>query len=537
MRREDRDPMGDDATRSPERTASALQVFLGFLYIGLTAFGGPVAHRARFRELLVSDSPADPARRELLRALRLRPQVFEDLWVFANLLPGPSSSQVAMAIGRIHAGTPGTFAAWAGFALPTAALATAGGVAVYHWRQSLPPGLIAGLLIAVFVVILNAVRSMLLDHQTQLAPTLRAVSAALVRRNARPGARRAFFLWIGRDGLHAAVAAASCAVMILAMHGHPLLVSALALAADALADAPSGNWARQNLLQTVQFAVILLGLGVGLALFPGGRETRPSALPPSAGSRTGPAWLILFVLLLAVAALTWNPGPDWWLADLAARFYRVGALVFGGGHVVLPLLEGEIVATGRVERETFLIGYGAVQALPGPLFAFAGFLGTVASPGPGMPPGGWTVGLLCVAAIFAPSLLLVSGLLGVFLRHRDRPLVRKALGGANAAVVGILGAALWPIWAEASAKWYALGLAAPGFWLATLLLLGLLAGIPLPARKTRFEGDALRGRSAGGLRLVAELRSRQPGEPVARIRLPAPLLVVAAALGGWLLGG
>ena len=521
------------------RPVGAHHVLLAFLYIGCTAFGGPVAHRARFRELLVRDGSDEPGPGTLFRRIQLRPQLFEDLWVFANLLPGPSSSQVAIAIGRIHAGAPGAFAAWLGFTLPTALLALSGGYLVFEYRQALPQGLIAGLLIAVFVVILNAVRTMLLDHQKHLRPLVRGVLRMATTPGASSEARYILVRYFRDDGLHAVVAAVSCTLIVLAVQGHPVLASVLVHAAEAVSAGPPPRWTSQGLLQVYQFGVIFLGLAMGALFFPGGIAPGPQASERTPAMPLGYGWLILFLLLLAAAVLAWSPEPGFWLADLAARFYRVGSLVFGGGHVVLPLLEVEVVPTGLVERETFLIGYGGIQALPGPLFAFAAFLGTVATPEAGSAPGGWPGGLVAVIAIFAPSLLLVSGFLGVFLRHRDHRLVRKALNGANAAVVGILGATLWPIWTAASGKWESLGLSPPAFWLASLLLLALLVGIPVSASGSGSGPDSAssgRQESTRAWRLLLRTESASAGASRRVLRIPAPLIVIGAALGGWALG-
>ena len=491
--------MGKAAGTQPESPAGVLAVFLAFLHLGCTAFGGPVAHRARFREMMVaSDTEVADSRAGVVQ---IRARLFEDLWVFANLLPGPSSSQVAMAIGRIHAGTGGALAAWLGFSLPTTVLAIAGGYLLLAHRQSLPPGLVAGLMIAVFVVILNAVRSMLLDQQRQLRPLL--ASLGLRQRETATGRAAALGRYLRVDGPQAGFTVLATAVMVLALQAHPALLAA----AFRLAEVLGVEFGRtpDQLLRLCQLGLILLGLAAGALLLPAEAPSpgTPAATPlPRTAAPTATVWLLLFALLLATAvAAGGGPGEGSPLGELAARFYRVGALVFGGGHVVLPLLEAETVPTGLVERETFLAGYGAIQALPGPLFAFAGFLGTVAGP---EQPAGWLGGLVAVAAIFAPSLLLVSGLLDLFLHHRDHIRVRRALRGANAAVVGILAAALWPIWTAASGKWHALGLGPVSFLLVSLALLVLLIGIPLSGRVWR---------------------------------LPAPAVVLAAALAGWALAG
>ena len=488
--------MGKAAGTQPESPAGVAAVFLAFLHLGCTAFGGPVAHRARFREMLVaSDTEVADSRAGVVR---IRARLFEDLWVFANLLPGPSSSQVAMAIGRIHAGTGGALAAWLGFSLPTTVLAIAGGYLLLAFP--LPPGLVAGLMIAVFVVILNAVRSMLLDQQRQLRPLLASLTAGPLRRGTAIGRAAALGRYLRADGSQAGLTVLATAVMVLALQGHPALLAA----ASRLAEVLGVEFGRtpDQLLRLCQLGLILLGLAAGALLLPAEAPSTGTPAPAPPRRTAAPVWLLLFALLLAAAVAAGGGGGDGSrLGELAARFYRVGALVFGGGHVVLPLLEAETVPAGLVERETFLAGYGAIQALPGPLFAFAGFLGTVAGP---EQPAGWLGGLVAVAAIFAPSLLLVSGLLDLFLHHRDHTRVRRALRGANAAVVGILAAALWPIWTAASGKWHALGLGPVSFLLVSLALLVLLIGIPLSGRVWR---------------------------------LPAPAVVLAAALAGWALAG
>jgi len=511
--------------------ASSIHVFLSFLYIGCTAFGGPIAHRARFRELLVADSPAEREQGRRWRRIRVRPQLFEDLWVFANLLPGPSSSQVAMAIGRLHAGVAGTLAAWLGFTLPPTLLAILGGWLVLQYRQSLPDGLVAGLLLAVLAVIANAIRMMLLDHQRQLRPLLAALAAAGAGAAGPGRLPDAVRRYRRADGRHMTVTLLSCGIILLAMQGHPILASPVQQFGEWLAPGLRPGWSASHLVQFCQVGVILLGLGIGCLGFPavGGPRPVPSPKPRPAGRAwLRFLWLAPFAALLAAAVLSWTYGASSWIADLAARFYRVGSLVFGGGHVVLPLLEVEMVSTGFVDREVFLIGYGGVQAIPGPLFAFAAFLGAVAvAPESGLP-GAWPVALLCVTAIFAPSLLLVSGLLDSFLRHRERPAVRRSLDGANAAVAGILAAALAPITAAAAGKWQEAGLWLAAFPPAGLLLFALLAGMPLP---TRNPDPAARPPWTWGSSAFGD------GRPaVRRLCLPAPLVVVLAAAAGWLFG-
>jgi chromate transporter len=187
-----------------------------------------------------------------------------------------------------------------------------------------------------------------------------------------------------------------------------------------------------------------------------------------------------FVLLLAGRPVLAAASGDHAL-DLLARFYRTGALVFGGGHVVLPLLASAVVQPGWISQDVFLAGYGAAQAMPGPLFTFAAFLGTAMQP----PPNGWQGGLLCLSAIYLPSFLLLVGILPFWDGLRRRPAVQSALKGVNAAVVGLLLAALYsPVWVSTicAPQDFALGLVA--FLLLVLwrvqpwivVLLGALGG-------------------------------------------------------------
>jgi chromate transporter len=176
------------------------------------------------------------------------------------------------------------------------------------------------------------------------------------------------------------------------------------------------------------------------------------------GPRSGWLWLAAFFALLAALPLLVALQPDGWLARVDA-FYRSGALVFGGGHVVLPLLQAEVVPTGWVDGEAFLAGYGAAQAVPGPLFTFAAFLGAAAQDGY----GGWVGGIVCLLAVFAPSFLLVAGALPFWERLRGDARMQAALAGINAAVVGLLLAALYqPVWTSAihRPQDFALGLVA-----------------------------------------------------------------------------
>jgi len=303
---------------------------------------------------------------------------FADLLALAQFLPGPASSQLGMAIGLRRAGYVGLLAAWLGFTLPAATAMLALAYLLPQLDVGWGDGVLHGLKLAAAAVVATAVVSM-----------ARTLAVGPIRAGMAIGAAAGLSLG----------------------HGGPV-PQIMALSAGAL------------------FGIALL------------REP-PPATPddPAAGqipAEVSLAALAVFALLLGVLPFLagWLDNPT---LGLASVFYRTGALVFGGGHVVLPLLQGEIVGRGWLDRDTFLAGYGAVQALPGPLFSFAGFVGASQT----VAPGGWTAGVVAVVAIFAPSLLLVVGVLPFWDRLKLRPGARGALAGVNAVVVGLLAAALW----------------------------------------------------------------------------------------------
>lgn len=343
---------------------SAWQVFGVFLRLGLTSFGGPVAHLGYFRSEFVE------RRRWLSEA------AYADLVALCQFLPGPASSQVGLALGLMRAGYPGAFAAWAGFTLPSALALIALALGIAQAGDALSPGLLHGLKVVAVAVVAQAVWGMArsLCPDTQRRALMLAAAALLIA-------------WPG-------TVAQLLAIGVAALVGLAWLRPA--------ADAPH----------------------------------EPLAVPVS--RRAGAAWLALFFALLLGLPLLAAAFPSQALAVVDA-FYRAGALVFGGGHVVLPLLQASVVPTGWVSNEAFLAGYGAAQAVPGPLFTFAAFLGASLQG----TPTGWAGGGLALAAIFMPAFLLIAGALPFWESLRAQPRVRAALMGINAAVVGLLLAALW----------------------------------------------------------------------------------------------
>ena len=362
----------------------ASTVFLAFLALGLTSFGGPVAHIGYFREAFV-------ARRKWMDE-----RGYADLVALCQMLPGPTSSQVGIGIGLTKAGLAGAVAAWVGFTAPSAILLVTLGYGVVAFDDVIPTGLLHGLGAVVVAVVAQAVWGM----ARTLCPDPPRITIAVLA--------AAAVLGIGGSMAQVAVIAAGGLVGFLFLRDE-----------DARSNEPG--------MATPVSAVAI----ASLALF--------------------------FVLLvgLPVLAAAW---PSQALA-LADSFYRSGSLVFGGGHVVLALLKAEVLPTGWVSEDVFLAGYGAAQAVPGPLFTFSAYLGTVME----QPPAGWVGGIICLAAIFVPSFLLVIGTLPYWNALRRLESARRAMLGVNAAVVGLLLAALYdPVWTSGvlSARDFVLVLAA-----------------------------------------------------------------------------
>ncbi len=347
----------DDTSRG-----SVLGVFLVATRLGLTSFGGPVAHLGYFRREYVD------------RRRWVDDATFGDLVALSQILPGPASSQLGIAIGTLRAGYLGGLAAWVGFTLPSA---------------------------------------------------IALVALAILTTSVDVGAAG----WV--EGLKlAAVAIVAQAVWVMARTltpDVPRIAMAAAAAAVVLA-AP---------IAAVQVLVILLGGLIGWRFLSGTVASGLTPITTSIGRRTGTVLLGVFatlVVLLPVARRL----IDSQLIAMTDAYYRAGALVFGGGHVVLPLLNEAVVTPGWVGEDRFLAGYAAAQAVPGPLFTFAGFLGASSSPWPNGVPGA----ALALVAIFLPSFLLVWGTLPFWDRLRSSTAFASALRGTNAVVVGLLLAAL-----------------------------------------------------------------------------------------------
>lgn len=344
-------------------TLSCWSVFGVFLRLGLTSFGGPVAHLAYFRDEFVT------------RRRWLSEQAYADLVALCQFLPGPASSQVGMALGLSQRGFGGALAAWAGFTLPSALALVLFALGLSTWGQHLPVGSLHGLKLVAIAVVAQAVWGM--SRQLCVGPV--RIGLALL-------ATASTLWWSGA---------------------------------------------------AVQLGIIISAAVLGALIFKPAPRPVLETMPMPLSRRTGLVLLLLFGLLLLglplLARHAANP-----LLTLADVYYRVGALVFGGGHVVLPLLQAEVVPRGWLSQDVFLAGYGAAQAVPGPLFTFAAFLGaamTSATPA-------WVNAAVCLLAIFLPSFLLVAGALPFWDQWRRQLLAQAALAGVNAAVVGLLLAAL-----------------------------------------------------------------------------------------------
>jgi chromate transporter len=381
-------------TDAPAQRSSVWSIFLIFLRLGLTSFGGPVAHLGYFREEFV-------ARRQWLSE-----RDYADLVALCQFLPGPASSQVGMALGLGRGGYAGALAAWLGFTLPSAVLLILFALGITHYGDVLPSGALHGLKVVAVAVVAQAVWGM----ARHLCPDVPRVSIMV---------------------------AAACAVLLF-----------------------SSTW--------TQVGVIICAGVLGLWLFNTAmfNAARDTALHPPVTSasktqhhrRSGVLWLSVFAALLIALPIFSHVFSSHILAVIDA-FYRAGSLVFGGGHVVLPLLQAEVVPTGWVNEDAFLAGYGAAQAVPGPLFTFAAFLGASM---PGFS-SDWLGGFIAVVAIFLPSFLLIAGALPYWDVWRRNDRVQAALTGVNAGVVGLLLAALYdPVWTSAiySVQDFALALVA-----------------------------------------------------------------------------
>ncbi len=394
-----------EETQTRKRIA---EVFWAFLALGLTSFGGPVAHLGYFRTAFVE------------RRQWLTESAYADLVALCQFLPGPASSQVGFALGLLRAGPWGAAMAWLAFTLPSAIVLVLFALGAAVLDGPIASGIIHGLKVVAVAIVAHAVWGMarnLCPDKTRAGIALAAVFTVV--------------LVSGPLGQVASIALGGLAGLVMCRSG------------AAVSDSESLYFP-----VTRRVGVVALGLFAGLLIL----------LPLLAGSA---GWL-----------------------NVVDAFYRSGALVFGGGHVVLPLLEAEVVQSGWVTPDEFLAGYGAAQAVPGPLFTFAAYLGALL---PDM--AGILGALLALLAIFIPGFLLLVGVLPFWNQFRQWGSAQALMRGANAAVVGILGAALYqPVWTSAIIGPYEFALALTGFLLLTVwklpawlvVALVAIAGIFIP---------------------------------------------------------
>ena len=395
------------------QTHSPLEVLRVFLKLGLSSFGGPIAHIGYFREEFV------------VRRRWLDEQAYADLVALCQFLPGPASSQVGFSIGLMRAGYRGALAAWTGFTLPSAIALVLFAYGAGTLSGSAGAGLLHGLKLVAVAIVAQAVWGM----ARTLCPDRERASIALV------------------------------AALIV-------LFSASAIA---------------------QIGDILLGGIAGLWLCRGAPPTATGHIVMPVSRAAGVVALVVFSVLLVGLPIL-QSFRIWPGVALFDDFYRSGALVFGGGHVVLPLLREAFMTPGWVSDDAFLAGYGAAQAVPGPLFTFAAYLGAVVRPSP----HGIAGAALGLFGIFLPGMLILLGTLPFWDEFRKRAGAQAMMRGVNAAVVGLLGAALYnPVWTSSVKTPGDFGIALLGFVLLTVwrappllvVVVSALAGIALALAK------------------------------------------------------
>ncbi|MBE3558688.1 MAG: chromate efflux transporter [Ktedonobacteraceae bacterium] len=368
---QERAPVQEQVQEQARPAGTFLEVLGVFTRLGITSFGGPIAHLGYFRQEII------------VRRKWLDEHAFADLVALCQFLPGPASSQVGIALGIARAGLPGALAAWLGFTLPSAIALTVFAYATNGLQSVANAGWLHGLLIVAVAVVAQAVWGM----ATSLCPDRQRATIAIL-------AAIVALLW-------------------------PVAVAQIVI----LAIAGLAGWLLFRELPASRPSSVALAVPRWLALL---------------------CWILFFGLLFGLPLLRLIFHVQ--ALALFDSFFRVGSLVFGGGHVVLPLLQREVVPPGWLSNDQFITGYAAAQAVPGPLFTFSAYLGTVMN----QAPNGWLGAAIALVAIFLPSFLLVIGILPFWDRLRVLSAFQAALRGVNAAVVGILLAALYqPIWTSA----------------------------------------------------------------------------------------
>ena len=336
-------------------------IFFEFLLLGLTSFGGPVAHIAYFRDNFV------------LKKKWFDEKTYLDIVSFSNFLPGPSSSQVGMCIGYLKNGILGSFFAWLGFTLPSAVIMILFAFGYSYFDKYISLGFLNGIKAVVIIIVLQAIIGMSRQHLNDLKKILIATFTAIT-------------------------------LVLFDLYSY-------------------------------QFFLLSVAAVIGLVLFNDQQKIKPGKIE----IRYSSIIFILVFLILFISLPILSNFYDITLIEISDKFFRTGSLVFGGGHVVLPLLKNEILNFNLIDEETFIFGYGLAQAIPGPLFTFSAFLGSSLN----IEIGKLASGILCLLMIFLPSFLLVLGVMPYWSFFRSLNYIRNCLIGVNACVVGLLIAAFY----------------------------------------------------------------------------------------------
>ncbi len=346
---------------SSKKEINNFVIFCEFLILGLTSFGGPVAHIAYFRDNFV------------VKKKWFDEKTYIDIVSFSNFLPGPSSSQVGMCIGYLKKGLLGSFFAWLGFTLPSATIMILFAFGYLHFKEYINSGFLQGIKVAVVIIVLQAIIVMSRQYLNEFNKLLIALFTSL-------------------------------SLILFDLYSY-------------------------------QFILLTLSAFIGLVLFKDHIKTKAIKIKIQFNSMIFIlVFLILFISLPMISNLL-----EIRLFEISDKFFRTGSLVFGGGHVVLPLLKNEILNFGLIDEETFIFGYGIAQAIPGPLFTFSAFLGYSLN----VESGNVFYGILCLLMIFLPSFLMVFGVMPYWDYLRSKSRVRSCLVGVNACVVGLLIAAFY----------------------------------------------------------------------------------------------
>ena len=347
-----------------KKNVTYTEILFSFFLLGLTSFGGPIAHIGYFRNVFVKQKKW------------LDEKTYLDFVSLCNFLPGPSSSQVGMSIGYHFKGISGSLLAWLGFTLPSAIILMIFGYAIFNFENSISYGLLQGLKAIVVVIVLQAILGM--------------------RKN------------LLKDSFDYMIVFITTLILII----FPSSLN--------------------------QFLCLLLSGFLGLIIYKKDKQSEiKNNIQIKINFLSCSPLIFFFSLLFLLPFLSEFFNSN--ILNLASSFYRIGSLVFGGGHVVLPLLQEEFVSSGMIEKDIFLAGYGAAQAIPGPLFTFSSYLGIFFKSEFSI----FLISLLCLFFIFLPSFLLVIGIMPIWQELKKMDIIIRSFKGINASVIGLLVAAFY----------------------------------------------------------------------------------------------